>query len=64
MLKRIKSISKYSIEGMVCQIRYLVDNKKVSDEALAWHLQNILLDKGIPVDYIPRPAPWDRKKNP
>ena len=35
---------------------------KLTDEALAWHLKNILSDKGIPVDYIPSPKPWEWKK--
>lgn len=62
MLKRIKSISKSSLEGMVYQIRYLTNEKNVSDEALVWHLQRILSEKGIPVDYVPSPKPWEWKK--
>ena len=61
MIKRIKPLSKSTIEGMVYQIRYLINEKHVSDDALAWHLKNMSSDKGIPVDYIPLPAPWDRK---
>lgn len=34
MFKRIKAISKSSLEGIVYQIRYLADEKNVSDEAL------------------------------
>lgn len=62
MFKRIKSISKTAIEGIVYQIRYLVNDKNISDEALTWHLRNILSDKGIPVDYVPFPKPWEWKK--
>jgi hypothetical protein len=62
MIKRIKPLSESAIKGMVYQIRYLVNEKQVSDEALAWHLKNILSDKGIPVDYIPSPKPWEWKK--
>lgn len=45
MIKRIKPISRTAIEGMVYQIRYLVNEKKVSDRTLTWHLQNMLSDK-------------------
>lgn len=62
MFKRIKPISKASLEGIVYQIRYLTDEKNVTDEALVWHLQRILSEKGIPVDYIPSPKPWEWKK--
>lgn len=62
MFKRIKPISKASLEGIVCQIRYLTGEKNVTDEALVWHLQRILSEKGIPVDYIPSPKPWEWKK--
>lgn len=40
MIKRIKPLSKSTIEGMVYQIRYLINEKHVSDDALAWHLEN------------------------
>lgn len=62
MFKRIKPISKTVIEGMVYQIRYLINEKNVSDKALAWHLQNILSDRGIPVDCVDcveSPKPWE-----
>ena len=59
MFKRLKPISKTSLEGIVYQIRYLINEKHVSDDALAWHLKNMLSDKGIPVDYVPSPKPWD-----
>lgn len=62
MFKRLKPISKPSLEGMVHQIRYLTNEKNVSDEALVWHLQRILSEKGIPVDYVPSPKPWEWKK--
>lgn len=61
MAKIVKTITKTSIEGIVHQIRYLIDEKQVSDKALAWYLQNILLDKGVPVDNIPSPKPWEWK---
>lgn len=57
MFKRLKPISKTSLEGIVYQIRYLINDKCVSDQALAWHLQKILSDKGIPVDNVPSPKP-------
>lgn len=47
---------------MVYQIRYLVNEKKVSDRTLTWHLQNMLSDKGIPTERIPMPPPFDTKK--
>ena len=62
MFKRLKPISKTSLEGIVYQIRYLINDKCVSDQALAWHLQKILSDKGIPVDNVPSPKPWEWKK--
>ncbi len=62
MYKRIKPISKSSLEGIVYQIRYLTNEKNVTDEALVWHLQRILSEKGIPVDYVPSPKPWEWKK--
>lgn len=62
MLKRIKPISKSSLEGMVYQIRYLTTEKNVSDEALVWHLQRILSEKGLFVDYAASPKPWEWKK--
>lgn len=62
MFRKIKPISRSSLEGIVYQIRYLTDEKNVTDEALVWHLQKILSEKGIPVDYIPPPKPWEWKK--
>lgn len=59
MFGKRKIISKTAINGMVYQIRYLVNEKKVSDKALAWHLQNILSDNGIPVESIDTPRPWE-----
>ena len=46
------------------QIRYLIDEKNVSDEALGSHLADMLSDLGIRVDYVPTPKPWEmtRKK--
>lgn len=64
MFKRIKPISKSSLEGIVYQIRYLTTEKNVSDEALVWHLQRILSEKGIPVEYVPSPKPWEWKMKP
>lgn len=55
MFNKINRISKTSVEGMVYQIRYLINEKKVSDTELAWYIHNILSDKGIPVEYIPMP---------
>lgn len=63
MIKRIKPISRTAIEGMVYQIRYLVNEKKVSDRTLTWHLQNMLSDKGIPTERIPMPPPHLILKN-
>ena len=59
-----KEISETAIMGMVYQIRYLIDEKNVSDEALGHHLGNMLSDLGIRVDYVPTPKPWEmtRKK--
>ena len=62
MFKKIRPISKTSLEGIVYQIRYLVNDKNCSDQALDWHLQKILSDKGIQVDIIPTPKPWEWEK--
>ena len=59
MFGKRKSLSKTAIEGIAYQIKYLVSKKRVSDKALAWHLQNILSDKGIPVDPVEAPKPWE-----
>lgn len=64
MFKKSKPISEASIEGMVYQIRYLTNEKKVSDKALVWHLQKILSDKGIPVDSVETPKPWEWTSKP
>lgn len=61
MIKRIKPISKSVFHEMVYQIRYLINEKHVSYETFAWHLKNMLSDKGIPFDYVP--LPWNRKDN-
>ena len=63
MFKIRKPISRTAIEGMVYQIRYLVSEKKISDKALAWHLRNILSDKGLSVDYVETPKPWEWSDN-
>ena len=62
MIKRIKPISRTAIEGMVYQIRYLVNEKKVSDRTLTWHLQNMLSDKDIQTKRNPIPPPYDTRK--
>lgn len=59
MFKIRKPISRTAIEGMVYQIKYLVSEKNVSDKALAWHLRNILSDKGISVEHVEIPRPWE-----
>lgn len=57
MFKKLKPISKVSIEGMVYQIRYLINEKNASDNTLIYHLSNILSDYGIPTEFIPAPPP-------
>ena len=59
-----KEISETAIMGMVYQIRYLIDEKNVSDKALGSHLADMLSDLGIRVDYVPTPKQWEmtRKK--
>lgn len=57
MFKRIKPISKTAMEGMIYQIRYLINEKNISDRTLVHRLSNILSDQGIPTEYIPTPPP-------
>ena len=57
-----KEISETAIMGMAYQIRYLIDEKNVSDEALGHHLSNMLSNLGIRVDYVPTPRPWEMTK--
>lgn len=57
-----KALSETAIKGIVYQFRYLINDKKASDEELSWQLSNMLLNLGVKVDYIPEPPPW-RKKN-
>lgn len=64
MFKRIKEISKTDILGIVYQLKYLINEKHATDKALAWHLQNILIDRGIPVDEIELLKPWEWTKEP
>lgn len=59
MFKRINPLSKTFIEGMAYQIKYLVKEKRISDKALIWHLRNILSDKGILVEPVETPKPWE-----
>lgn len=54
-----KEIPETAIMGMVPQIRYLIDEKNVSDKALGRHLADMLSDLGIRVDYVPAPKPWE-----
>ena len=57
MFKRIKPISKTSLEEIVYQIRYLINEKNASDRTLIYRLSNILSDHGIPTEFIPAPPP-------
>lgn len=57
-----KALSETAIKGIVYQFRYLINEKKASDEELSWHLKNMLSDLGFKVDYIPEPPPWKKKK--
>lgn len=65
MLKRIKPLSKSTVDGIVYQIRYLINEKNLSDKALAYRLRNILSDNGIPVsDDVKLPKPWEWTNTP
>lgn len=57
MFKKIKPISKTSLEGMIYQIRYLVNEKNASDRTLVYRLSKILSDHGILTEYISIPPP-------
>lgn len=57
-----KALSETAIKGIVYQFRYLINDKKASDEELSWQLSNMLLNLGVKVDYIPEPPPWRKKK--
>lgn len=57
-----KALSETAIKGIVYQFRYLINDKKASDEELSWQLSNMLSNLGIKVDYIPEPPPWRKKK--
>lgn len=56
-----KALSETAIKGIVYQFRYLINDKKASDEELSWHLNKTLSDLGVKVDYIPEPPPWKKK---
>jgi hypothetical protein len=57
-----KVLSKTAINSIVYQFRYLINDKKASDEELSWQLSNMLSNLGVKVDYIPEPPPWKKKK--
>lgn len=57
-----KALSETAIKGIVYQFRYLINDKKASDEELSWQLSNMLSNLGVKVDYIPEPPPWRKKK--
>lgn len=57
-----KALPETAIKGIVYQFRYLINDKKASDEELSWHLSNMLSNLGVKVDYIPEPPPWRKKK--
>ena len=57
-----KVLSETAIKGIVYQFRYLINDKKASDEELRWQLSNMLSNLGVKVDYIPEPSPWRKKK--
>jgi hypothetical protein len=62
MFKRIKPISKTSLEGIIYQIRYLINEKNASDRTLVYRLSKILSDYGIPTECISTPPPdWTAK---
>lgn len=56
-----KVLSKTAINSIVYQFRYLINDKKASDEVLSWQLSNMLSNLGVKVDYIPEPPPWKKK---
>ena len=56
-----KVLSETAIKGIVYQFRYLINDKKASDEELRWQLSNMLSNLGVKVDYIPEPPPWKKK---
>lgn len=57
-----KALPETAIKGIVYQFRYLINDKKASDEELSWQLSNMLSNLGVKVDYIPEPSPWRKKK--
>lgn len=55
------ALSETAIRGIVYQFRYLINDKKASDEELSWHLSKTLSNLGVKVDYIPESPPWKKK---
>lgn len=43
---RKKALSETAIKGIVYQFRYLINDKKASDEELSWHLSKTLSNLG------------------
>lgn len=52
LFKKRKPIKKCQIEGMVRQIKYLTDVKKVSDGYLASRLREMLEGLGVKTEYF------------
>lgn len=63
MLRKRKPISKNTLEGIIYQLRYLINEHNVSDRVLVYRLSNILEDNGIPTEFIGAPPPWLKSKD-
>ncbi len=52
-----KPLSEDHLRSMVYQIRYLTEQRKVSDEMLVYHLSKMLRQYGVRTDDVDMPRP-------
>lgn len=57
MFSRPKPLSEEHLRSMVYQIRYLTEQRKVSDEMLVYHLSKTLRMYGVRTDDVSMPRP-------
>lgn len=61
MFSRPKPLSEEHLRSMVYQIRYLTEQRKVSDEMLVYHLSKTLRMYGVRTDDVSMPRPKAKK---
>lgn len=61
MFSRPKPLSEEHLRSMVYQIRYLTEQRKVSDEMLVYHLSKTLRMYGVRTDDVSMPCPKAKK---